>query len=64
MISNIAYPNSLSGEEGFESINNAFENMIEYSPKFVKIIKKINESDGPVFVYSSFLSILLSVYAR
>jgi hypothetical protein len=56
MISNIAYPNSLSGEEGFESINNAFENMIEYSPKFVKIIKKINESDGPVFVYSSFLS--------
>lgn len=56
MISNMAYPNGLSGEEGFESMNEGFENMIEYSPKFVKIIKKINESEGPVFVYSSFLS--------
>lgn len=56
MISNIAFPNGLSGNEGFESINIAFENMIEYSPKFIKIIKKINEIDGPVFVYSSFLS--------
>jgi len=56
MISNIAYPNGLSGKEGFESLNEAFDNMTEYSPKFVKIIKKINESEGPIFVYSSFLS--------
>ena len=56
MISNIAYPNSLSGEEGFESINTAFENMSEYAPKFIKIINKIKETDGPVFVYSSFLT--------
>jgi len=56
MISNIAYPNGLSNEEGFESLPDGFKKMHEYSPKFVKIIGKISECDGPVFVYSAFLT--------
>ncbi len=56
MVSNIAYPNGLSNEEGFESIDDAFESIQIYSPKFSKIMDKIKESDGPVFVYSAFLS--------
>lgn len=56
MISNIAYPNGLSNEDGYESVNDAFKNMENYSPKFAKIIKKLEKSEGPVFVYSSFLT--------
>lgn len=56
MISNIAYPNGLSNEEGFESLPDAFTMMHEYSPKFEKIIDKIINCSGPVFVYSAFLT--------
>lgn len=56
MISNMAYPNGLSNEEGFESIGEAFGLMHEYSPKFVKILGKITECAGPAFVYSAFLT--------
>jgi superfamily II DNA or RNA helicase len=56
MISNIAYPNGLSNEDGYTSINDSFKDIGKYSPKFRKIIEKINQSEGPVFVYSSFLT--------
>ena len=57
MISNIAFPNKSIGEVGFSSFKDDYlqmQNIGSYSIKFLKIIKKINESDGPVFVYSNF----------
>lgn len=57
MISNIAFPNKSIGEIGFSSFRNEYlqmQNIGNYSIKFLKIIKKINEADGPVFVYSNF----------
>jgi superfamily II DNA or RNA helicase len=56
MISNIAYPNGLSNDEGYESIKESFADIGSYSPKFKKIMEKVNETNGPVFVYSSFLT--------
>lgn len=56
MISNISYPNGLSKEDGYESINIALKKINEYSPKFHKIMEKINQSHGPIFVYSTFLT--------
>lgn len=57
MISNIAFPNKSIGEVGFGSFRGQslqIQNIGEYSIKFLKIIKKINQADGPVFVYSNF----------
>ena len=57
MISNIAFPNKSIGEIGYSSFKGEYlqiQNIDNYSIKFYKIIKKIGESDGPVFVYSSF----------
>jgi len=57
MISNIAFPNKSIGEIGYSSFNNDvlhLSNIINYSIKFYKIIKKIKKSEGPVFVYSNF----------
>jgi nucleoside-triphosphatase THEP1 len=57
MISNIAFPNKSIGEVGFSSFKGDYlqmQNIGNYSIKFFKIIKKIGESDGPVFVYSNF----------
>ena len=57
MISNIAFPNKSIGEIGFSSFKGDYlqmQNIGDYSIKFLKIIKKISESDGPVFVYSNF----------
>ena len=56
MVSNIAYPNGLNNLEGYESLKDNFKNIQEYSPKFYKIASLIEESDGPTFVYSSFLN--------
>jgi hypothetical protein len=57
MISNIAFPNKSIGEVGFSSFKGDYlqmQNIGDYSIKFFKIIKKIGEADGPVFVYSNF----------
>jgi len=57
MISNIAFPNKSIGEVGFSSFKGDYlqmQNIGDYSIKFLKIMKKIGEADGPVFVYSNF----------
>ena len=57
MISNVAYPNKSIGATGFSSFRGdklQINNISEYSIKFYKIYKRINESEGPVFVYSNF----------
>lgn len=57
MISNISFPNKLIGMGGFASFEGQYlqiQNIGEYSIKFLKIIKKINQADGPVFIYSNF----------
>jgi superfamily II DNA or RNA helicase len=57
MISNVAFPNKSIGEIGFSSFRGEslqMQNIGEYSIKFLKIMKKINTSTGPVFVYSNF----------
>jgi hypothetical protein len=56
IVSNIAFPNGLSGDDGFRSLDQALSNMKEYSIKFYKIFQNILESDGPTFVYSAFLN--------
>lgn len=57
MISNIAFPNKSIGEIGYASFKGEslqMQNIGTFSIKFLKIIKKINQADGPVFVYSNF----------
>ncbi len=57
MISNVAFPNKSIGELGFSSFKGEplqIQNIGTYSIKFLKIFKKINQADGPVFVYSNF----------
>jgi hypothetical protein len=60
MISNVSFPNKSIGEVGYASFKGdalQMQNIGNYSIKFLKIIKKINEVDGPVFVYSNFKDI-------
>ena len=57
LISNIAFPNKDISENGLKSLRGKhleLENLKNYSIKFYKIIKKINKSPGPAYVYSSF----------
>jgi superfamily II DNA or RNA helicase len=56
MISNVAFPNRLIKEEGYNAFKGRFlkEELEKYSTKFYKILKNIKRSPGPVFVYSSF----------
>jgi len=57
MISNVAFPNKSIGEIGFSSFRNdalMLANIKKYSIKFYKILKKIKQSEGPVFIYSNF----------
>ncbi len=57
IISNIAFPNKSIGEEGFSSFKGdklQMQNIGNYSIKFYKIMKKINVSEGPIFIYSNF----------
>ena len=56
MISNVAFPNRLIKEEGYNAFKGRFlkEELEKYSTKFYKILKNIKRSDGPVFVYSTF----------
>lgn len=56
IISNIAFPNKDTGEEGYKSLKNDHltEDLEIYSTKFAKIIKKLNSIEGTGFMYSNF----------
>jgi len=57
-ISNIAYPNQKSGQEGYNLLTNKHiqkYGIKQYSIKFHKLIKKINRCSGKIFIYSNFL---------
>ena len=57
MISNVAFPNKGIGEDGFSSFRGKhleLENLINYSTKFYRILRKIKYSNGPIFIYSNF----------
>ena len=57
VVSNFVYPNNELGLEGFDSIKEgdlSQKNIKEFSPKFFKILRKIKQSDGTIFVYSNF----------
>jgi arginase family enzyme len=49
-------PNGLTGELGYNSIEDALSNMSDYSCKFVRLYEKIEKSIGPIFIYSNFLN--------
>lgn len=57
IISNIAFPNKSIGELGYSSFvknNLSKKNIKIYSIKFYKILKQINKSTGPNFIFSNF----------
>jgi hypothetical protein len=57
MISNIAFPNKKIGKKGYESLNESdfeLETLEKYSPKFVKLFRRIRRSQGTIFIYSGF----------
>jgi superfamily II DNA or RNA helicase len=57
IISNIAFPNKGINDEGFDSFKGVhlkIDNLKKYSIKFYKILKKIKNATGPVFIYSNF----------
>jgi superfamily II DNA or RNA helicase len=57
MISNISFPNKSVGIKGYKSLTREklqIQNIKDYSVKFYKIYKKINQAEGPVFIYSNF----------
>jgi SNF2 family DNA or RNA helicase len=58
IISNIAYPNKGIKDEGFESFKGVAlgKDLQQFSTKFYEIMKRIDTSPGPVFVYSNFLT--------
>jgi superfamily II DNA or RNA helicase len=57
MVSNFMYPNKQIGLEGFDSLTDGDftkEKLAIYSPKFLKILRRIKRCQGTVFVYSNF----------
>ena len=57
ILSNIAFPNKETGENGYNNFKGEYLQMInlrEYSVKFYKILKAIKKAEYPVFVYSNF----------
>lgn len=57
IISNIAFPNKDVGSKGYESLTGKkmdIENLEKYSIKFYKIMIKIKNSQGKLYVYSNF----------
>jgi superfamily II DNA or RNA helicase len=56
MISNIAFPDRLIKEEGYNALKgkDLKENLEKYSIKFTKILKNIKKCKGTCFVYSNF----------
>lgn len=56
-VSNIVFPNRKIAKRGFDSFHeNDFRlsNFKNFSVKFVKILRRVKKSPGPVFIYSSF----------
>lgn len=59
MISNIAFPNKSTSEDGLKSFKGDYlelDNLSKYSIKFYHILKKLFKSTGPCFIYSNFKS--------
>jgi len=57
MISNVIFPNGLINKDGFASLEDddlQIAQIKQYSPKFLKILRKIKKCEGTVFVYSNF----------
>lgn len=57
MISNVAFPNKKTNSSGYNSFKGEpllLKNLKNYSIKFYKILTKLKQSEGPVFVYSTF----------
>lgn len=57
MISNFTYPNKKIGQKGYDSLVERdfdIDRLQKYSPKFVRILRKIRRAPGTVFVYSNF----------
>ena len=57
LASNFVFPNGKQRIDGFNSLKNSDfdkENLEKYSPKFLKILKRIKKCDGTIFVYSNF----------
>jgi superfamily II DNA or RNA helicase len=57
IISNIAFPNKLVNQSGFNALNGRamnMDNLETYSTKFYQIMKKILKTSGTVFIYSNF----------
>jgi superfamily II DNA or RNA helicase len=54
--SNVVFPNKKVGEEGLKSFKGKYikKDLETYSPKFAKIIDKIEHRSGKAFVYSGF----------
>ena len=55
-VSNIVFPNKKVGDEGLKSLTNhqVLNNLEKCSTKFEKIINKIRNASGKIFIYSSF----------
>ena len=56
-LSNVAFPNKSTGLAGLSSFSGEaleMQNISNYSIKFYKIMKKINECEGTIFIYSNF----------
>jgi hypothetical protein len=57
MISNVAFPNGRIGEAGYDSLTEndlSVDNIKKYSPKFLRILRKIRKCDGTLLIYSNF----------
>jgi len=57
IISNIAFPKKGINQDGYNLLEDdklLMTNLKKYSTKFYKILKKIKQSNGPVFIYSNF----------
>ena len=57
MISNICFPNKKIGKTGYDSLRDrdlTISGMRNWSPKFVKILRKIKKCSGTLFIYSNF----------
>ena len=55
MILNIAYPNKLSKQDGFNSINEkTIKDLKNFSIKIYTLLHNINKQKGTIFIYSNF----------
>lgn len=57
MISNIAFPQKKVGRAGYLALTKKhlmMKNIKTYSAKFYKILRKVKQAQGPVFIYSNF----------